>query len=471
MTDVSHIDWETARYDDGDLVPGEPYEVALLGRQLRDTAALIETQAGNLRNLVDGNGWDSDAGHAFQEKAGEAADKLAKAHERYATAAEALGASIGGDAEHDWASALDHAQTLARDALAKGKAAAGESRSYDKSIAQLPKDDTSPAAVRMHDQKGLADGDLKAAEADLRAALDFRDQHASKAAKAIRHAIDHDGLKDPKHHWWDGPLDMVAKIGHWAGVAAAFLGVAALLLSWVPVLGEVLGALALLASAVALVCDTVSALDGRGTWLDVAIDAIGVLSFGAGRLLGTAAKEATVAARASSAVKDFQAFRAIGVDSAKAWDLVEGFTGLRGGAAAKALAEGPAELLPDLKSLVKASVNPKLYIKDIGEAVKDFPGFKAALNPANAWTGLKGFVDPLRTVGATTFKTMAIGGRTLFTASQTLPLAAGWSNLAHASDLDSWITSPDRLAGLKRIPGLGANGIPFYNWHWTPAEG
>ena len=56
-------------------------------------------------------------------------------------------------------------------------------------------------------------------------------------------------------------------------MAAAILGVLALALSWVPVLGEVLGALALIASVVALVCDTVSALDGKGTWLDVAIDA------------------------------------------------------------------------------------------------------------------------------------------------------------------------------------------------------
>jgi hypothetical protein len=67
VTDVSHIDWDTARYDDGDLVPGDPYEVATLGRQLRDTADMIRTQAGNLRNLVDGNGWDSPAGRKFQE--------------------------------------------------------------------------------------------------------------------------------------------------------------------------------------------------------------------------------------------------------------------------------------------------------------------------------------------------------------------------------------------------------------------
>lgn len=469
MTDVSHIDWDTARYDDGDLVPGDPYEVATLGRQLRDTADMIRTQAGNLRNLVDGNGWDSPAGRKFQEKVGDAADKLAKAHTRYQAAADALGDRTGLDAEHDWANALDHAQTMARNALVKGKAAHGESSSYAKSISQLDKGDTSPAAARMHDQKSTADADVTQAGNDLQAALDFRDQHAHKAATAIRDAIDHDGLKDPKHHWWDSVLDVVAKIGHWAGVAAAFLGVAALLLSWVPVLGEVLAALALVASVVALVCDTVSALDGRGTWLDVAIDAVGVLSFGAGRLLGTAAKEATVAARASTALKDFQALDEIGVESSKAWDVVEGLHGIREGAVAKALNFAPSKLLPDFRAMVKASVNPKLYLEDITGAAKEWPGLAEAVNPKNAWNALKGF-STLKGVGSTAFKTMAIGGRSLFVASQTLPLAAGWANLGPVSAVDRWITSPNKLAGLKEIPGLGANGIPFYNWHWTPQE-
>jgi type VII secretion system ESX-1 substrate len=471
MTDVSHIDWDTARYDDHDLVPGEPYEVAVLGKQLRDTATLIRTQAGNLRNLVDGTGWDSKAGREFQEKVGDAADKLAKAHARYEAAADALGSRIGGDPEADWATALDHAQDLARKALVKGKAAYDESQSYGKSIAQLPKGDSSPAAARMHDQKGLADGALKDAENDLRAALDFRDHHAHKAATAIRDAIDHDGLKDPAHHWWDGPLDLVAKIGHWAGVAAAFLGVAALLLSWVPVLGEVLGALALLASVVALVCDTVSALDGRGTWLDVGIDAIGVLSFGAGRILGTAAKEASAAARASSALKDFQALREVGLNPTAAWDTVEAITGgMDRGATLKALSEAPPklDLLPGLKATLKDSLNPKLYLDDIRSAVGDIPGFKAAMDPENLLTTIKGIGNPLTRVASSSFKTMAYAGKSIYIASQAVPILAGWSNLAPVSGGETPATGPDLLGDLKRhVPGLGANGIPFYNWRWT----
>src|SRR5262249_38293143 len=151
-------------------------------------------------------------------------------------------------------------------------------------------------------QKDAADGELEDAKRDLRHALDYRDTQAGYAARAIRDAIDHDGLKDPKHHWWDNWKDWVAEIGHWAGVAAGVLCVLALVLGAVPILGEIIVALALVASVVALACDTVSALDGKGTWLDVAIDVVGVLSFGAGRILGTAAKEAAVAARGSAAL-------------------------------------------------------------------------------------------------------------------------------------------------------------------------
>lgn len=469
MTDLSHLDWDTANYDDADLVPGEPYEVATLGKQLGQTADLIRTQSANLRNLVDGNGWDSPAGRKFQDRVSDAADKLAKAHHRYQAASDALGDGLGKDPHHDWANALDHAQDLARKAIVKGKAAYDESRSYGNQIKQLDKNDTSPAAVRMHDQKGIADSDLLDAQHQLQAALDFRDARAKAAASAIRDAIDHDGLKNPKHHWWDTALDVVAKIGHWAGVAAAFLGVAALLLSWVPVLGEVLGALALIASVVALVCDTVSAMDGRGTWLDVAIDAIGVLSFGAGRLLGTAAKEATVAVKASEALKDFQALDEIGVESSKAWDVVESLHGMNGGDVSKALNFAPTKLLPDLKAMVKASVNPKLYIQDIGDAAKEWPGFAEAFNPKNGWNALKGFTT-LKGAAGTSFRTIAIGGRTLFTASQALPLAAGWSNLGPVSEAEKWITAPNLLGKLKEVPGVGSNGIPFYNWHWTPQE-
>ncbi|WP_234533864.1 hypothetical protein [Streptomyces shenzhenensis] len=461
--DFSGVDWQTARYDDKEFTPGDPYEVARLGKRISDTAKLIEEQAGKLRNLVDGNGWDSDTGKAFAAKTGDTVKLLGQSHQRYAAAGAALGSSvpyepIADQVRENWATALNHAQNRVRAALKKAAAADADSGNCQKQIDQHPSgDDNHPDKQKLKRQKEASDGELDAAKRELRAALDYRDTQAGYAAKAIRDAIDHDGLKDPKHHWWDDWQDWVADIGHWAGVAAAVLGVLALALSWVPVLGEVLGALALIASVVALVCDTVSALDGKGTWLDVAIDAIGVLSFGAGRVLGTTAKEAAMAARGASAVKDLQLAREIGLNPTTARELAETLNGVKPGEIGKALSEGPTKLLPRMRSVVKESLNLKAYATDIREAPAVHRAAAAFAETA----------PNLSEVADSSFKTMAGQAKALYYGSQVLPLLAGWSNLAHTNPGEPWITGPNVLQGAKEIPGIGAGGTPFYNWHWS----
>jgi hypothetical protein len=462
--DFPGVDWQSARYDDKEFAPGDPYEVARLGKRIADTAALIQEQATRLHNLVDGNGWDSDAGREFQKKTEDTVGLLGKSHRRYAAAAGALGSQVGSapddHARVDWATALEHAQNLVRAALTKAKEADAEGSRYQKQIDAHPGADDHPDKQKLRRQKEGADADLEAAKKDLRNALSYRDTQAGNAAAAIRDAVDHDGLKDPEHHWWDHWQDWVADIGHWAGVAAAVLGVLALVLSWVPVLGEVLAALALVASVVALVCDTVSALDGKGTWLDVAIDAVGVLSFGAGRVLGTAAKEASVAARGAAAVKDVQLAREMGLNPEAARGLAEALNGIKPGQIGKALAEGPTGLLPRMRSVVKESLNAKAYVDDIRVAAGKLPGEESLLTEG---------APKLSQIADSSFKSMAGYGKALYLGSQTLPLVTGWSNLAPVNDGEPWITGPNLLSGVKEIPGLGAGGTPFYNWSWSPS--
>ncbi|MFJ5640655.1 hypothetical protein [Streptomyces sp. NPDC093223] len=461
--DFSGVDWQTARYDDKEFTPGDPYEVARLGKRISDTARLIEEQAAKLNNLVDGNGWDSDAGREFTRKTGETVKLLGQSHRRYAAAGAALGSSVpyepvADQVRENWATALGHAQNRVRTALRRAAAADTDSRGYQRQLDQHPSgDDTHPDKQRLKRQKEASDGELDAAKRELRAALDYRDTQAGYAARAIRDAVDHDGLKDPEHHWWDHWQDWVADVGHWAGVAAAVLGVLALALSWVPVLGEVLGALALIASVVALVCDTVSALDGKGTWLDVAIDAVGVLSFGAGRILGTTAREAATAARGASAVKDLQLAREIGLNPTAARELAETVNGVRPGEIGKALSEGPARLLPRMRSVVKESLNLKAFATDIRDAPAAHAAAKAFAESA----------PQLSEIADSSFKTMAGQAKALYYGSQALPLLAGWSNLAPAHSGEPWATGPNLLRDVKEIPGVGAGGTPFYNWHWS----
>ncbi|PWI45973.1 putative T7SS-secreted protein [Streptomyces sp. ICBB 8177] len=469
--DFSGIDWDTVRYDDPKLVPGDPYEVAILGKKMQDIASMIETQAGNLRNLVDGTGWDSDAGRAFQKKVGDTADLLAKSQKRYAAAASALGTSISGKG---WAGELESLQAEAKSILGKLKTAYDEDNANQKKITNAPSHTSAADLKQLHSQKQQSEGDLTTWQNKLGGVLDSRDTQAHNAAQAIRDAIDNDGLKNPPHHWWDGWQDLVADIGHWAGVAAAFLGVAALLLSWVPVLGEVLGALAAIASVVALVCDTVSALDGKGTWLDVAIDVVGVLSFGAGRILGEGAKTAEVAARGIDTMQEagrtVESLKSLGISSEEAWDVVRSVKGAEMDKALDAmnsLKENPVKLLPNLKSMAGKALNPKVYIDAIkaarGESAEAVSTYFKTLNPART----------LPEVASSPFKTAAIKGGIAYFSSQAGPLLAGWANLQATNEPSNWITGPNVFGdlGVKSIPGVGANGIPGLNGHWVPQDG
>ncbi|MEZ0110860.1 hypothetical protein ABH920_004875 [Catenulispora sp. EB89] len=351
--DWTSFDWQGAVVTQGDLVPGDPYQVAALGKRFRATADAINQQAANLRNLVNGQGWDSDSGRAFADQVGQTADLLQKAFGRYNEAADALGSNVRPSGPHDevswrsgteWASTLELAQVKAQDALNRGKSADADSQSAQRQITNaqanaLPSptpgapptpnvnpdpvntpgaNGMTPAEQKAHNDKAAADAVLNQAGADIQHAIDIRDSEGRAVAGAINDFINTDGLKNPTHHWWD--IDwagLVADIGHIAGAIAGVAGILALCLSWVPIVGEVLGAIALVAGAVALVCDTISALDGKGNWFDVAIDVVGLLSCGAGRAIGNAAK-------ASRGLELFNAARAGGKGITEALDGIKG---------------------------------------------------------------------------------------------------------------------------------------------------
>ena len=78
-----------------DPVPGDPDEVAALGRRFRATAAEIEQAAARLRTMCTDEFWDSDAGRAFRQRSDDTAGKLVKAYARYEATATALGTDPG----------------------------------------------------------------------------------------------------------------------------------------------------------------------------------------------------------------------------------------------------------------------------------------------------------------------------------------------------------------------------------------
>ena len=105
-----------------DPVPGDPYEVAALGRRFRATAELISAASQRLQTMCTDEFWDSAAGAAFRQRSDDTAGKLSKAYARYEAAATALGndpgdASPSSSARPNYAGSLEQAQTASASAL------------------------------------------------------------------------------------------------------------------------------------------------------------------------------------------------------------------------------------------------------------------------------------------------------------------------------------------------------------------
>jgi hypothetical protein len=212
-----------------DPVPGDPAEVALAGRRLKQVADQISADVSWLRSLCTARFWDSGAGQAFHDQVDDAAAELAWARERYLAAGEALG---GGPAGPGYAAALDAAQSLSLRALTQARRAWSAMRAQlatasDKGPAPyagspsltlftaLPRLDSSgnpvpmvtpagagpqlSAAVSRYNASAL---EYRTANGWLAEAIALRDEAAARAVALIQAAIGADGLQDqtgPSH--------------------------------------------------------------------------------------------------------------------------------------------------------------------------------------------------------------------------------------------------------------------------------
>lgn len=215
-----------------DPVPGDPVEVARVGRRLQQVADQISADVSWLRSLCTSRFWDSSAGQAFREQVEEAAAKLARTHDRYLAAALALGSGLSGPG---YAGALDRAQSLSLRALTQAQrawsamraqlataAAANEgcppyagTPSLTRSPAQ-PRLDSSgnpvPLAAPAGADPRLSDAvarynasalEYRAANGRLADAIALRDEAAARATTLIQAAIAADGLQDQTGLWHD----------------------------------------------------------------------------------------------------------------------------------------------------------------------------------------------------------------------------------------------------------------------------
>jgi len=301
----------------GNPVPGDPDEITMLGRRYADTAAEIARQAANLRKLATAapGGWKGQAGTVFHSHAADLATRISKAHDRYATAGQAL---------QDCAGPMYDAQQRAYAAVWRAKSA---QQQMTASAPGLPRPPGSPPltdaqkAQQRTQQAAYSDAQTSLAQATRNfddAVSDYRSA-AARAARQIGSAISHDGLKDS---WWDRNFGWISTVFKIIAIVVVVLAVVALLLAmpWTAALvasmlsffGANVTAAAVAATlstistgigwtlfgvtAVQAAYDGTAAGTGKESWAAFALDMVALVTFSFGKVA-----EAGVKALADSA--------------------------------------------------------------------------------------------------------------------------------------------------------------------------
>jgi hypothetical protein len=282
-----------------DPIPGDPDAVRAGGRAYVDVANSIGRAVRALRSMeLDGD--RSDATDELITNAGDVADSISRAEDRYRETGLAL---------LDYAPRLASAQQTSLEALhlaqgAREEAADAErSRSYYEGLAEGAEGDTATdyreRAQRYENAADGASGDLQRARNNLEDAIAERDAAARDAEERIREIVDSDGLNDS---WWDNwGADLLAAITDIAGWVSTIAGILALCVSWIPVIGQALAGVLLIIAGIAAVINALGniilASAGERTWTEAVISiagaALSVIGLGgAARAVG---KLATVA--------------------------------------------------------------------------------------------------------------------------------------------------------------------------------
>ncbi|MBO0785066.1 MAG: hypothetical protein J2P30_19535 [Actinobacteria bacterium] len=265
-----------------DPVPGDPAGIRSEAARLSGVAKMIEDQVAVLRKIATGQS-DERGLHLdkLQAAASDTADKLGKVSGRYQQTASALTA---------WAPELEHAQSQSLKALTAAQEAASRQRANQP--VQRPAGAKLTDAEKQSDHAranalSQANSDLAAAHAMLDGAVSHRDTAAAETKRKIDSAID-DGVTDG---FWDHVSAFIHKYAWLIKDIATALEVLATVLAIVALFVSGIGVLLLAGLIVgALLLRTVLAVNGDGSWSDVALDAVALLTLGlgtgAGALLG-----------------------------------------------------------------------------------------------------------------------------------------------------------------------------------------
>ncbi|MEU1262840.1 putative T7SS-secreted protein [Streptomyces cellulosae] len=285
-------DWPPLWHDDP--TPGDPEEVAELGRKLRKMADMIDEQSRIIKALASVEGWDSEAGKGFHDLAGGTADKLKKSFERYDEAAKAVGEEVSEGSSDQFASEMRRAQRKADKALADYREAKADHDLADGEVKKFTEKYPTVLEIPAAEKEEYERWVKKRAEAlrriggarkAVKDAREIYDDAGDKAARHIRNVVHHDAVRDP-----GGFMNLLADWADMLSNISAVLSVLAVICAFVPplqFLAPIFATLAVVASAAALAGHAydMTVRGGKVDWLKLGADALGVLP-GLGALKG-----------------------------------------------------------------------------------------------------------------------------------------------------------------------------------------
>ena len=252
----------------GDPFPADPAAIETYAADVTATAQLIAEQVASLRRLADANNWTTDTADAFRERATDTANEIEKTHGRYAGVGTAL-TTLSGELQAHEASAKLKVQEAAQ--LVRTIQANPE-------VSPTPGEDGAPPELS---PEGEAQNARRAAAQQRFAELQTEFHQIVQAAEAdartceskINDAKD-DSVKD---NWWERNAGWLKGL---ATVLGAIAAVAGIILLTVATAGTIWLVVAVVAGIAALLINLGLAIKADGSWVDVAFDAIGLLTLG-----------------------------------------------------------------------------------------------------------------------------------------------------------------------------------------------
>ena len=335
---------------DTDPVPGDPGTISQEAAHLAAVAKEISGQVAALHQMAAGGADGALKGQyadTIHSSARDLAGQLDKVVGRYQKVSSAL---------NGWIPDLEQAQSMSLQALNEAE---GPYTKLNQAVV-LPSGSNLSAQQKQaiqtyHTSMQQAQGALDAAKALLGKATTLRDNSASYHAGLISRAID-DGVKDS---WWDQFKEWV---DHYAWlikdictvleIAATVLAVLALIFTgvgWIVLLGVAL-------TAVALIGRSMLAATGDGSWWDVGLDAVALVTFGLGeagtKALGTLTENTVDLAK--------------GMELAKMGDMLDSFEHLMGNEAMQKVSSQILEkTVPEFGETAKTTLIER--IEDAGD--------------------------------------------------------------------------------------------------------